>query len=107
MKKLLNHSPETGVSEYWHWDPETEISTITNEQDVSYLLEVNRDVRNERNKHHFEGKDELGTHIAQIPLIVLARLTKEGRAPNQDLPAFKRWLNDPDNFWAKTHPGTI
>ena len=105
MKKPLTHDSKTGITQYWHWDPETEISTVTSEQDTSFLLDVNRELRNEQSKHHFEENEEMGTHIAHIPMTIYMDLVKKGITKDQV--EFKKWLNDPANAYFRTHPGTI
>lgn len=97
MKKLIDFSPETGVSHSFHLDEHTGDTRIIASQDVSGLLDSNRAQANEPVKRGAEWRK-----VATIPLVVLFDLRRRGIIGDQK--AFKRWLNDPDNRFFRTSP---
>lgn len=105
-ERFLDHDPLTGITQYIDTDEMTGISTIRTEQDVSAIIELNK----VHQKQFSSGKDSWGegydhrTKIASIPLSVWTELKK--RIGNDPV-AFKRWLNEPDNFAFRTRPGTV
>ena len=105
MKKILSADPTTGIIQYWNWDPVTEESIITSEQDASFLVDLNRQLRNEQDRRHFNDNEELGTHVAHIPMSIFMDLVKKGITKDQK--EFKKWLNNPDNAYFRTHPGNV
>lgn len=100
MKKILDTDPITGIRHVFNYDDSTDEVTITAEQDVSSLLDVNKSEFNERH-----GRFGELTKVASIPNVILVELKKNGILNDQK--AFKRWLNDPENRFFRTRPGTI
>lgn len=100
MKKVLDHDPLTGISHVFYYDNETDTATITAEQKIENILEANKAAYNERG-----GKWEDMTHVAQIPMVVYVELKKKGILNDQE--ALRRWLNDSENRFFRTRPGTI
>lgn len=100
MKKLLDTDPITGIRHMFEYDETTDQATITAEQDVSNVIESNKRVYNDAN-----GKYGDWTRVASIPMVVYMDLKKKGILDDQV--ALKRWLNDPDNKYFRTRPGTI
>lgn len=100
MRKVLDHDPLTGISHVFYYDNETDEATITAEQDVNSIIEANKIVYNERG-----GKWDDMTHVAQLPLVVYYDLKKRGILNDQE--ALRRFLNDPENRFFRTRPGTI
>lgn len=99
-KRLLSYDPLTGVSNFHYFDNETGLSTITSEASAAALLDFNRKQNNEASRRFGEM-----TKVASIDPVTWARLVKEGIAGDQK--AMKRWLNDPDNAYFRTHPGVL
>ena len=99
-KRLLDFDPHLGVASYHHFDNETGLTTITSESDVSAILDFNKRQNNDANRRFGEF-----TKVASIDPVTWTRLKKEGIA--DDSKALKRWLNDPDNMYFRTHPGTL
>ncbi len=97
MKKILDHNPDSGVSHVWHWDEETEETTITSEQNVDQLIAVNKMLYNEQGKKF--GKD--GTVVASVPMSIFHEWQRDGKLHDQKW--LFRWLNDPDNRVFRTH----
>jgi metal-dependent HD superfamily phosphatase/phosphodiesterase len=100
MRKLLDTDPITGIRHVFNYDDTTDEATITAEQDVSAVIEANKSAYNDDHGRHGEW-----TRVAQIPMVVLHDLKQRGIA--DDPVAMKRWLNDPDNRYFRTRPGTV
>lgn len=100
MSKRLLDIDGFGVANYHHFDNETGLTTITSEADVSAILDFNRRQNNDANRRFGEF-----TKVASIDPVTWARLKNEGIA--DDPKALKKWLNDPDNVYFRTHPGTL
>lgn len=100
MKKLLDTDPITGIRHVFHYDEVTDEATITAEQDVSNVIELNKQEYN-------DAPDRFGewSKVATLPMVVYYDLKKKGILDDQV--ALKRWLNDPENRFFRTRPGTI
>lgn len=100
MRKVLDHDPNTGISHVFHYDDMTNEAAITAEQDVSRYIEANKREFNDAPDKHGEW-----SKVASIPMVVYLDLKKQGILDDQV--ALKRWLNDPDNRFFRTRPGTV
>ena len=100
MKKILDTDPITGIRHVFNYDNDTDIATITAEQDVQDVIEANKKAYNDAPDRHGEW-----TRVAQIPMVVYLDLKKRGVI--DDPVAMKKWLNDPDNKYFRTRPGTV
>lgn len=106
-ERFLDYDPLTGVKQFIDTDEMTGESVIRTEQDVTGILELNKVHR----RQFSNGKDTWGdgydhrTKVASIPMSIYFDLKKRGVV--DDPVAFKRWLNDPDNFAFRTRPGTV
>lgn len=107
MKFLFDRTPELGITEYFIPSEDEKSFTIQTVQDVDAIVEANAEHR----KAFTSGRDHWGdqingdTKVASIPLNVWMDLKRKGIA--DDPVAFKRWLNDPDNFAFRTRPGSL
>jgi hypothetical protein len=105
-KRLFDHDPLTGITEWFEYDHSDDTFTIQSSQDVDALVEANKD----RFNHFSSGADSWGdgiggrTWVASIPLNIFFELKKRF---GNDQEAWKRWLNDPDNRAFRTRPGTV
>lgn len=75
-------------------------------QDVSSIVEANKQQLN-ATANRF---GDVITHIARLPLTVIDDLNHKRVMRGFkviDEPAFRRFLNDPDNRFFRTHPGTV
>ena len=106
-KRLFDHDPLTGITEWFEADEAEGTFTIQTSQDVDGIIDLNQAHRREFSS----GRDTWGegfdhrTKVASIPLNVWLDLKKRGIT--KDPAAFKRWLNDGDNFAFRTRPGTV
>ena len=97
-RRIIDHDPESGISHVFYSNGDE--YRVVAEQDVSSLIEANK-------KALIEAPDRFGewTRVASIPLVELNRLRREGKLNDQ--PYLKRWLNDSDHRYFRTHPGRI
>ena len=105
-KQLFDYDPLTGVTEWFEADESEGTFTICNSQDVTPLVEHNREIYNQFDSARAVWGDKIGhsTRVASIPLNIYFDLLKRfGRDPV----AWKRWLNDPSNRAFRTRPGTV
>lgn len=108
-KYLLDHDPLTGIREWFIPDESAGTFTIQTEQDVTGLVEQNRQAVNQFNGIHTPWGDEIGatTKVASIPLNIYFDLKKRFGSMRDNPRAWKRWLNDPDNAAFRTRPGVV
>ena len=82
--------------------------TIKQEQDVSALIEQNK---KEYNNAETKWSDQLfGNKVASIPFTAIDKLNKEGIMKGftvLDQKRFFAFLNDPENIYFRTKPGTL
>lgn len=109
MKRLLDHDPLTGVTEWFEYDDSNDTFTIQNEQDVSGLVEWNGFQANHFNRADDKWGDGFDhrTKVASIPLNIYFDLKKRFGSMRENPRAWKRWLNDPDNVAFRTRPGRV
>ncbi len=101
-KKLFDKDDALGITRIWHYDEETDKATIETRQDVSAIIE--------ENKNEYAQIDERArwgewTRVASIPMSVYFQLKREGKL--DDDAYMKRWLNDPDNKYFRTRSGEV
>jgi hypothetical protein len=100
MKKVMDHDPVTGISHVFYYDDETDEARIVAEQEVDEIIDENKSLYN-------DAPTQWGDYarVAQLPLTVYHDLKRKGIIDN---PAeMRKWLNDPDNRFFRTRPGTI
>ena len=76
MSEFFDYDPVTGITEFFEWDDENRCAVIRSVQDVSALLDRNRELRN-------SGATDIGIknewwHVASIPCVVQMELRKKG-----------------------------
>ncbi|MFZ9767192.1 MAG: hypothetical protein ACO3C4_01710 [Candidatus Limnocylindrus sp.] len=101
-RKLFSHDPLTGITKYWHYDPDTDRAYIETVQDVQPLIDQNTALRNEVTRLDRWGD---GKKVADIPLHIFWDLKTKGILDDQA--ALRRWLNDPSNVAFRTFPGRV
>jgi len=94
--RLLGHDQQTGLTEYYHFDPVTNGFTLETRQDVGDMIELCKAMANESSGW----KGDMH-HVAFLPLVILMALDKQGIVSAGgrilDPPRFRAWLNDRDN----------
>ena len=83
-----------------HYDNIEDKLIINTVQEVEPVIEQNRRDFNDAPARHGEF-----TRVASIPLVVVHMLMRKGIWG--DRVAMKRWLNDPENKYFRTRPGTV
>ena len=102
-KRILDVSPDKAITRTWHFNPETEETTIQTSQDVTAVVEANkRDFAAIDNKANWTGEWH---HVASIPESLYYKLKAEGKLDDEAY--MKKWLNDPDNRFFRVRPGQV
>lgn len=101
-KRLFNTDEEQGITRYFHYDDETGQATIQTQQDVTAIIE--------ENKQEYAQVDERArwgewTRVASIPMSIYFQLKAEGKLDDQEY--MKKWLNDRDNQYFRTRAGEV
>jgi len=101
-KKLFDKDDALGITRIWHYDADKDEATIETRQDVSQIIE--------ENKQEYAQIDERArwgewTRVASIPLSIYYKLKAEGKLEYEAY--MKRWLNDPDNKYFRTRSGEV
>jgi len=101
-KKLFDKDDALGITRIWHYDADTDKATIETRQDVSKIIE--------ENKQEYAQIDERArwgewTKVASIPLSIYFQLKREGKLDDQEY--MKKWLNDRDNQYFRTRSGEV
>lgn len=100
-RRLLSQNPDTGISNYFHWDPTTDGFTVESVQDVGLIVEDNK-VRANMAPSGWKGEWH---HVAEIPLLVLEILRKQHVL--DDPKKLKAWLNDSANAAFRVKRGRV
>ena len=105
-RRLLDHDTNTGITEWYHFDPETQGFLIEYEQDVEGILELNKAVVND----NVGWKGEFH-HVACIPLTIMMTLAEQGivtvAGQVLDQKRYKAWLNDSANAHFRVKRGRV
>lgn len=108
--RLFDRDPLTGIVEYFHYDPDTEGFTIQTQQDLEPLIEQNKALWNDTEKHT-RYRDGIGARVASFPAVITMQLAQQGilsmGGAILDEPRYRRWLNDRDNLVFRTRAGTV
>lgn len=101
-KRLFDTNSDLGITRSWHYDADKDEATIQTQQDVTAIIEENKD--------EFAQVDERArwgefNRVASIPLSVYYEMKKQGKLEDQAY--MKRWLNDPDNRHFRVRPGEV
>jgi hypothetical protein len=103
-KQILDYDPFTGMTTTFEYDHATDETTIGREQDVSFLLDMNRAMANDEYISK-EGIKNGWWHYAQIPNIVIEKWLNEHGVDlyNKDhQKAVFKLLNQPEYRYLKT-----
>lgn len=101
-KRILDHDPFLGITEYFYYDSDTDKCVIQQVQNTTPIVEQNKALL-----AGSSSRDRWGemTKVATIPMAIWADLNAKGIT--KDKAAFKRWLNDPDNRFFRTREGKV
>lgn len=99
-KIISDDSATTGIVTKFHYDADKDEAIIQKTQDVSGIIEANKQQFNSAPERWGEW-----TKVGSIPLSVYYELERQGITKDQE--AMKKWLNDPDNRYFRTRPGTV
>lgn len=92
MSIIFETDALTKTVQRFHWDPATEQFTITDEQDVTELVEMNKALQN---SDATPNKSSGMRRVASVPLNIYMKLKEQGII--DDPKRLRAWLNDPDN----------
>ena len=106
MKKLLTEDRVAGKKTYFQ--TEGDDTHVVTEQKVDHILEHNKRQANDwrsgsmigNTQHHHQ-------KVAEIPATLYYDLVKKLGDPRQNLNAWKKWLNDPENRFFRSTGGTV
>lgn len=106
MRRLLDHDPATGVTEYFHYEADTDTTVVETVQDVEPILDQNRALTNDESYSQNGIKNEMW-HYASVPIVVQMKWLSEYGFDNWPMhPQNKRLLfkllNSPDYRYLKT-----
>ena len=101
-KRLFSTDEEQGITRYFHFDEETGQATIQTQQDVTAIIE--------ENKQEYAQVDERArwgewSRVASIPMSIYFQLKAEGKLDDQEY--MKKWLNNSDNQYFRTRAGKV
>lgn len=103
-KRILDYDPETGVTDVFEYDPLTDTTTLSRQQDVETILEDNKLLQNNDDYWKHGVKNDFA-HYATIPLILIEKwLNEEGLDvfnKNHEKRVFQK-LNSPEYRYLKT-----
>jgi hypothetical protein len=104
--RLFDYDPLSGLTEYFHYDPETDGFSIETRQDMQPLIDVSKAMFNDAPLRWGDM-----THVKHIPAVIAMELAKQGimSAGYQilDHDRFKKFLNERDTAAFRTRPGVI
>lgn len=106
MKRIVDHDPITGITDYFEYDSLTEVTTLSTFQDVETILEDNKLLQN-NDEYTKAGFKKEFWHYATLPNILIDKwLREEGLDvfnKNHEKRLFQK-LNSPDFKYLKaTH----
>ncbi len=101
-KKLFDKDDALGITRIWHYDADTDKATIETRQDVSKIIEENKQEYAQIDENARWGE---WTRVASIPMSIYFKLKAEGKLDDEAY--MKRWINDPENKYFRTRPGEV
>lgn len=104
MKRIIDYDPLTGVSTWFEYHPETDMTVVATMQDAATLLDQNKALANDTDRTS-KGIQKGWWQYASIPNIVIEKWRNEHGI---DLFKKEHWnavfkkLNDPEYRYLKT-----
>lgn len=102
MKKHFDSNQELGITRTWHYDEIKDEAIIQTQQDVTDVIEENREEFAQVDENAKWGEF---SKVASIPLSLYYQMKSEGKLDDQAY--MKRWLNDPENRYFRTRSGEV
>jgi len=109
MKRLFDHDPLTGMTEYFHYDEKTGAWGIESVQDMEPFLELNKALQNMPD-YSKNGIKREWWHVARIPVIIQQKWLDEDGIDifnKEHWSRVKKKLNDPEWRYLRTGLGRI
>jgi hypothetical protein len=106
LKRLLGYDEFTGVTEYFHYDPDTGNSIVETVQDCTGILDNTNELRND-DQYSKDGIKDGFWHYGQVPIVVQMKWLAEygmkdwPMKPGNEKLLF-RLLNSPEYRYLKT-----
>ena len=100
--KNFDSNDSLGIKRTWHYNTEPDEATVETSQNVTAIIEENKQDFNLQEKHSKYGE---WSKVASIPLSIYFELKAQGKLDDQAY--MKRWLNDPENRYFRTRPGQV
>lgn len=72
MKRVIDHDPLTGITTWFEYHPESDISVVGREQDVEAILEANKALQGS-DTYTRDGFKESWWHYATIPNVLIEK----------------------------------
>ena len=104
MKRILDHDPQTGITTWFDYHPESDMTIVSREQDVEPFLEANKILQNDPD-YSKKGIKESWWHYAHWPAVVIEKFLNEHGVDifNPDHAKKKyQLLNQPEYRYLKT-----
>lgn len=101
--RILSQDLDSGLTEYFYYDPDKDGIVIETVQDVSGIMEYN--------KATYAQVDERAGwkgdmhHVGKIPMVMYFMLKRQGILDDQE--RLRAWLNDSANSGFRTRPGRV
>lgn len=96
------------IHEEYKYDSLEDRLYIKRTQDVEPIIEANKAQYNNSDKRH---RSETMNHVARIPMIMIEKWARDHGIKFEEVlnndELMRRFLNDPDNRFFRTKPGTI
>lgn len=103
--RLISYRKETGVANWYHFDPSEDKFTIEAVQDAQPIIEYNALQASELRG----GRWGDGQLVARVPPVIVEQMRKDGIIDYNDPEQrrLKKWMNDRDNLAFRIKPGHI
>ena len=106
MKKLLTEDRVAGKKTYFQ--TEGDDTHVVTEQKVDHILEHNKRQANDWRSGNMIGNTQHHHQkVAEIPATLYYDLVKKLGDPRQNMNAWKKWLNNPENRFFRSTGGTV
>jgi hypothetical protein len=106
---LIWSNPVLGTRTYFdHDEQDIVLETV---QDIEPIIEANKAILNNVDASASSARFGDGKLVAQIPIVIMLQLVSKGILSPKfavlDEKRFSAWINDPENRYFRTFPGTV